>query len=656
MANGDLLGIGTSGLLAFQRTLNTISHNVSNVNTEGYSRQTVELVTRPPQATGFGFIGNGVNTNTITRSYDAFVEQNLRSSTSSFSEYDAFHTLAAKLDNVLADSSAGLNVSLQRFFDAVQDLADDPASNTARQVLFDEADQLTSHFNELASWVDSIRDQVNNDIRSSVTEINQFSKSIAELNSAIVLETGRSGGHAPNDLLDQRDVLIKKLSELVSVSTVRQDDGAINVMIGSGQVIVRGNNASTLEVFIEAGDPRSLGVALKDRTGILLPVTTQLSGGRLGGVLGFRDRLLDSATNNLGLVAVGLGDFFNEQHDNGMDLDGALGIDFFNVPPPETLTISGTPANVAVAFNDVSKLTDANYRLQFNSGAWALIRTDTGQSIAMTGTGTAVDPFVADGIEMEVLSAPANGDTYLIRPTGNAALNLQFNLTNTRQIAAAAPMRVDTALGNTGSGVISAGLVTDIDNAVFQTSAGQLSPPVLVRFTSALSYDLYDNTVPSAPVLLEAGIAYNPATGGEVFPTPGAIDHGYRMRISGAPVVGDEFSTQYNTGGTGDNRNALLLAGISSEKLLSGGTASLTDIYQTMVAEVGSSTSQAERNSAAHKQLLDQAIATRESLSGVNLDEEAANLIRFQQAYQAAAQVIAAASSLFDTLLSVVRR
>ncbi len=655
MASGDLFSIGTSGLLAFQRSLNTISHNISNVNTEGYSRQSVQLATRPPEPNGYGFSGNGVDTVTIRRSYDAFVESSLRSSTSSTAEFEAFHALAAQLDNVVADSDTGIQASLQRFFNAVQDVADTPDSPAARQVLFNEGQLVAGQFNELASWIEGVRGQVNSDINSGVSEINQISQAIADLNQSIVIEQGRAG-HRPNDLLDQRDTLIKDMSKLVSVTTLQQDDGSVNVLIGTGQVLVIGNKATSLTVIQEAGDPNQLGVAVQGNAGVLVPVTEQLSGGKLGGVLNFRDQMLDPTINSLGLTAIGLGNYVNEQHQRGMDLDGALGLDFFSVAQPQVLSVVGNPANVSLAFDDVSQLNGSDYKLRFNAGTWELTNKLTGQNITMTGSGTAADPFIAEGLSIEITAAPANGDTYLLRPTRTGAMDIQMVLANNRQIAAAAPVRSVAAIANTGTGAITAGEVTDINNAAFQTTAGQLTPPLLVRFTTGTSYDIYDNTNAASPVLLEAGIAYDPATGADLFPTPGGIDHGYRMRLSGAPAAGDEFSTEYNTGGIGDNRNALSLAGLATDKLMFAGSASVTDSYNRLVADVATDTRQAEINSLAHQQILDQATATRESISGVNLDEEAANLVKYQQAYQAAAQVISTANTLFDTLLNAVRR
>ena len=385
-------------------------------------------------------------------------------------------------------------------------------------------------------------------------------------------------------------------------------------------------------------------------------MTEQISGGRLGGVLSFRERMLDPASNSLGLTAISISDFVNQQQNQGMDLDGALGNNFFNVANPAALTLAGTPDIVSVSFDDVTQLTNNDYTMRFNAGAWQLTQNDTNQPVPMTGSGTAVDPFIADGLRFEITAAPANGDTYLIRPTRNGAKDMQMLLANNRQIAAAAPLRSLAAPTNTGSGEISAGVVTDINNAVFQSTPGQLSPPVLVRFTAANSYDIYDNTNSAAPVLLEAGITYNPATGGEVFPTPGGLDHGYSLQLSGSPAAGDEFSSEYNTGGVGDNRNALLMSALASNKLMANGTASINDSYNSLVADVGTGTKQAELNMLAQNRVLDQAISRREAVSGVNLDDEAANLIRFQQAYQAAAQLISVANSLFDTLLNTVRR
>jgi len=655
MASG-LLGISTSGLLAFQSNLNTIGHNISNVNTDGYSRQTVDLTSNQPQVSGFGFTGTGVSVSGITRSYDAFVEASVRANTSSSSEFTAFNNLAVQLDNILADTDAGMSSSITSFFNAMHDVADAPATSATREVLFNEAEQLAVKFSDLASYVEDTRGQINNSIRGNASEINRLTQNIADLNESVLLATGRSGGHPPNDLLDQRDALIRDLSGFMEVSTVTQDDGAINIFIGKGQLLVRGSDASQLTTFVVNGKPSQLGVAIDGGSGPNIPISENLIGGKLGGVINFRDRLLDPASNSLGRVAIALGTLINEQNNRGMDIDGLLGADMFSVGQPEVLVQQGGITNISVGLGDVNQLTNLDYKLTFNAGTWGLTRSDTGQNVAMTGTGTAANPFVVDGFEVTVNTVPANGDSYDIHPTRNGALDMQRVMSSARQLATAAPVSTAASNANTGTGSISAGVVTDISNASFQTTSGQLTPPVLVRFTAANSYDLLDNSNPAAPVVLEAGIAYDPTIGSEIFPTPGGISHGYQIKLTGAVAAGDEFSTQYNTGGIGDNRNALIMAEMFSDKLLEDGTASFSGSYNSLVVDVGTGTRQSELGALSHGRLLEQTLATRESISGVNLDEEAANLVRYQQAYQASAQVVAVASTLFDVLLGAVRR
>ena len=650
MATG-LLGIGSSGLLAFQRSLDTVGHNIANVSTEGYSRQTVDLATRLPQAHGFGFMGTGVETVTVERAYDAFVDNSLRSSLSASAEFEVFHTLATRLDNALADTDAGMSASIQRFFDSVQDVADAPTSPAARQVMFSAGEQMAVQFNVLAQWMEDVTGQVNSEIRNSVNEINSLSNNIAELNQTIVIEQGRSGGQPANDLLDQRDNLIRQMSELVTINTVTQDDGSLNVMTGTGQVLVRGNTASTLQVFNETSDVNQLSVGLQGGGGVLIPVTEQLSGGKIGGVLSFRERMLDPARNDLGLVATGMSSLVNAQHRNGMDLTGELGTNVFSVASPQLVVKTGLQSSLSVDFTDVTELTGDEYKLPFSAGAWELTRKTNGQTVAMTGTGTVADPYLAEGVSITVNAAPANGDTYLVQPTRNVALSMQMLLHNPQEIAAATPVIANADRANTGSGSVSGLTITDIDYPAFQTAAGQLTPPVKIEFTSGVSYDIYDNTNPAVPVLLTAGVAYNPATGGDVLSADG-----YRMSLTGAPAAGDVFTTDYNTDGVGDNRNALLLASIATNDAMKNGQQSVSDTYNALVAKVGVATQQAEHNSSAQQRLLDQAIANRESISGVNLDEEAADLLRYQQAYQAAAQVIAVANELFDVILNAVRR
>ena len=387
-----------------------------------------------------------------------------------------------------------------------------------------------------------------------------------------------------------------------------------------------------------------------------VPITEQLSGGKVGGVLQFRERVLEPATNELGRTAIGLAQFFNEQHEKGVDINGQLGRSFFSFPEPQWDSYPGVTSSLSVSWDDIGQVTGANYKLQFDGSSWTMTRTDTGENIVMTGSGTVADPFVADGLSIVVDPAAVSGDTFLVQPTRQGAMSLQALIDEPGLVAAAFPVLTTESAANTGSGRISVPEITNINNPAFQSSPGSLSPPLMIRFTSPTTYEIYDNSNPASPALLETVSGYDPAAGADLFPTPGGLDYGYQVRLTGDPAAGDEFNIAYNSNGDGDNRNALALGRVLSGNIMGGGTESLSDVYNGLVSDVGTTTRQADLAQRSHGQLLQRSLDARDAVSGVNLDEEAANLVRFQQAYQAAAQVISTANEMFDTLLGAVRR
>ncbi|MEA2094134.1 MAG: flagellar hook-associated protein FlgK, partial [Pseudomonadota bacterium] len=324
MASG-LLGIGTSALLTNQRALDTVGHNVANVNTPGYSRQNVELSARQPQGMGNGFAGNGVDVTTVLRSYDQFVTDELRSSTTGYVEQETLASLASGLDNLLADEFAGLSTALGSFFDALQVTADDPASTAARQVLLSEAESLTTRLHGLDNWMEDSRRGLATRVGTKVQEINQLASSIVSVNQQIMEARSSAGGQPPNDLLDKRDQLVLDLSAIVSVSTTAQEDGALNVFIGNGQALVLGVKQNTLELQNKIEDPGQYEVAISAGGSTSVNITGLVTGGELGGLLTFRDQVLDPALNELGRIAIELGSFMNAQHQLGLSLDGLPG-------------------------------------------------------------------------------------------------------------------------------------------------------------------------------------------------------------------------------------------------------------------------------------------------------------------------------------------
>jgi flagellar hook-associated protein 1 FlgK len=406
----------------------------------------------------------------------------------------------------------------------------------------------------------------------------------------------------------------------------------LNVFIGTGQSLVIGGRASSLTTTPLAEDTQKLDIALVT-TGTTISVSDFISGGTLGGLKEFTDRVLDPSKNTLGLIAIGMASAFNDQHRMGMDLDGATGQDFFVVPSVEVTADSGNvgAGPVNVTFDDVSQLTADEYELSFN-GAWSLTRSSDGQVVPFaSGTGAPADPFLVNGLSIETDPAAVAGDRYVINPTRNGAGQIDMALTENRQIAAAGIHFADAAAGNAGNATISPAQVLNPSDPAL------LNPVSIVFDAAAANYSVNGG----------APIAY----------TSGAdIDvNGFRVQISGVPQPGDGFTVNPNFGGVGDNGNALQLADMQQSLTLLGGTASFNDSYSALVADVATRTRQAEIGSAAQEHLLEQSHIARETVSGVNLDEEAADLLRFEQAYQAAAQVIAVADSLFDELLNAVR-
>ncbi len=639
----DLLGTAVSGLLAYQRALNTTSHNITNVNTPGYSRQRVELSAASPQYLGGNYVGSGVDVQSVRRVYDEFLGSQVRSTTSLSSQSNATYDLAVQIDNMLADPETGITPVMQNFFNAVQDLASDPTSTAARQVVLSEGQSMTSRFNDLFSRLDDLRNGVNTRIDGQVRDINSLAQSIADVNSDIINSPKGPNGQVSGDLLDRRDQLLNELAEKVSLSTVKQDDGSVNVFIGNGQSLVVGSSAQKLAAVNDPYDPSRKQVAYIDSSGNSTNITSQLNGGELGGTLDFRDNILDPAMNDLGRVAIALGATFNDQHKLGQDLNGNIGGDFFKIATPEVLTNSNNTGSGAVSatITDISKLTTSNYQISRSGSNYTLTRLTDGSTTDIGAAGFPGSAVTVDGLQFSVAGTMNDGDRFLVRPTRAGAQSIGMAISHTNDIAAAAPIATSAAGANTGTGSISAGSV----NPPSPVNAN-LKDTVTITFNSpATTFDVYDVTTGST---LASGVSYT--SGADI------TYNGWTMQLKGTPAAGDVFTVAANTGGVGDNRNAVLLAGVPDQGALDSGRTTLVDAYGGMVGDVGSRTRQAELAGKAQSQLLDQAVAAREAVSGVNLDEEAANLVRFQQAYQASAQAISVANTLFQSVLAAVGR
>ncbi|QEY13091.1 MULTISPECIES: flagellar hook-associated protein FlgK [unclassified Cellvibrio] len=918
-----ILSNAISGLQASQNALRTAGHNISNANTQGYSRQEVNYVTRPEQiAGGAGYIGSGVTTASIERVVNEFVTTQLRSDTSTYNQLNKYSLNISKVDKLFAEASTGLSGSLQSFFAALQNGANDPASTPARQLIITEAQSLSSRFNNLYQRMADIEKSVNGEVRTVTSQINSLATSIAELNQSIGEAVASGGGNQPNDLLDKRDETLRQLAELVSIQVVKESTGDLNVFIGNGQPLVLGASSSSFSVTNDGQ------IQLRANSAVI-DITEQVSGGQIGGLLSFRDEVLSPSMNELGRIAISMSEEFNNLQQQGLDLDNDYGQKMFvdiNDPVNAVNRVKHSSGNqqpydrqLNVTITDTNQLTASDYRFDIVPGTtnYVVTRLADDQVVKQGGLSGAY-PFSIefDGVSLNLTSGSfQGGDSFLVQPTRNGSQDIKALLQRPEDLAFASPIRTGSASSNTGSGIVSSGQVlsvVDTNGNILPAFAnpGQLSPPIIIRFTSDTTYDVLDNSDPANPkhlnpamqdqvfvpgttnnifssdpgetrivgagdrlglpadrspqtvaigapaqgngylaerlnftftdpqtgsvtarsIITQSGAsamqtaaqlsalpgvtanAYTTATitginvapgdfavpmqlriNGEAIiqddgalPTPaflstvpdpnlseadfndylaeqinanpnlnalgiraqsstnpltgapelrlfaasgvdldirfsaasatssiqvndssgnpnqtltsagvgqesaitvgGRIDVtlasgiemspsisssplfgdsssatfvqssflGYQVTLTGQPKAGDVFTVGFNTDGKNDNRNALAMVAMETKSTMQNGSLSFAEGYGKLVEEVGTKSSLAKINTEASISLLEQSQTMRDSISGVNLDEEAADLIRFQQLYGANAQVISVARELFDTLLNAL--
>jgi flagellar hook-associated protein 1 FlgK len=624
------MSTGLSGLLAMQRALDTTSQNIANANTEGYVRQRVELQTRVAVPVGTAWVGNGVEVGTVARQVNQFLVDQSRAGSSATARLEVMASESTRVGNLLGDPSAGLSATLGRLRSAFQAVATEPASLAARQTLIGEARSAAERLRGFDARLSALDQDVNLRLRTEAGEINRLAEGIARLNRDIAASSAAIE-EPPNGLLDARDRLLDELAAKVNVTTVPQGGSGLNVFIGNGQALVVGESAARITSQPDPFDATRPRVMLEGDQGVS-DVTASLSGGTVGGLLDFRSQVLDPARNELGRIAAGIADAVNGQHRAGLDLRGEPGGNFFDIGAPTVLPASANlgAATVTGALDGSAALTGADYEMAYNGSSWTLRRLDSGASVPLTGAGTASNPFRADGMSLDVSGTPVAGDRYLIQPTRNLIRGFGPGIDDPSRIAAAAPIAAQAATANTGSARVSPGEVLDAANPALRST-------VTLSFTSPGNYQIN-------------GAGSYPYTSGQPIEL-----NGWRVTIDGTPAAGDQFTIRDNAGARGDNRNALALSSGLAAGRLDGGQTSLADAATGLATEVGITARQSSSNLEAETIMRDEAIAQRRSVSGVNLDEEAANLLRFQQAYQASAQLVRIANEMFQTLLDSTR-
>ncbi|MFA6121546.1 MAG: flagellar hook-associated protein FlgK [Sideroxydans sp.] len=641
-----IYGIGVSALKAAQAGIAATTHNIANANTPGYSRQEIMQTAEMPQNTGAGYFGQGANVTSVLRRYDQFLGVQVLEAQTQTSNLTAQFDLAQQVSNLFGDANGGLTPALQDFFSSVNTVSNAPESIAARQTMIGSAQSLVNRLDTFDQRLGQIRESLNGRMTNSVSLINSYAKQIAALNVNIVELQAKTPGQVPNDLLDQRDLLISQLSQEIRVTTVSQPEGSVDVFIGNGQSLVVGRTVSSLHTVTSSTDPTALDVAYLNNGNSAKIQQSQLQGGNLGAYLDFRQNILDPAVNSLGRIAIGLAETFNQQHQQGIDLKGALGSAFFASAAPRTTSASsnlGTGALTAT-ISAASALTASDYSVQFDGTNYKIFDTTSNALVgAFTEAElTAGQVVTGTGITLQLTGSASIGDSFLVRPTADAAKGMALNITDPSKIAAGSPIRSNAPITNMGSGVIGAATVDTTVVPLLPLDVN-LQNSVTVTFIDATHFNVDDAT--QGP--LAVNTVYDPAVGATL------SFNGWTAKLTGAPSANDTFTIQNNINASSDGTNVLKLAELQTANTMVNGTTSYQGAYGQLISQVGTQTRELDVTSKAQSSMLAQVTKAQQSTSGVNLDEEAANLLKYQQAYQAAAKAMAISQSMFDSLLQL---
>lgn len=668
----SLLNIGMSGLSASHASLVTTGNNISNVDTVGYSRQQTVQNSKSSIQYGNVFIGTGTTLADVRRVYNSYLDAQLQTSTSLNSDAQAYLGQATQVDKLLSDSGTGVTKTLQSFFSAMQTLAGSSNDNAARQALLTNAQGLSSRFNSISQQLKQQGTYINDQLGSMADQVNKLASTVAAYNKKIS-EVSSSGG-TPNELLDQRNETIRQLNELVGTQ-VTETEGRMDIYLGSGQPLVVGDTVNKLRVAADPADPTRSSVIM-DRNGSSIDITNVMSGGEMGGLLRYRNDVLTPAVNGLGRIAMVVADQVNKQLGQGLDQSGNFGAALFNdinsaaaISQRSIANANNDPTsgNLNVTIKNTSKLAASDYQVTFTSATGYSVRRLSDNTDMGTFTLGATPTPVIDGFSLSLNAGPVNaGDTFKITPTRSSAADMATVMTDTKTLATAAPLTSTKAAGNNGTGAVGQPTLStslDIYDPVQRLevqAAVKASMPVRMLMTSATAYEVFDakgtsigtgNIVPGQNNDLNISVPYTDAGGA-------AKTFKVAMTVSGSPASGDSFNIAMTGASSTDNRNAQALLGLQSKATI-GATAtspgvSFTEAYGGLVTTVGSLTKQGQLDATATDTIVTGARNARDSLSGVDLDEEAGNLTKYQQYYTASSQIIKTAQEIFSTLINAL--
>lgn len=676
LGNVDLFTIATSGVNASNRLLQITGNNIANVNTDGYVRE---------KAVVSGGVVGGVGEITTERVISIFAQNQMRRDITQVGELEKFYEKVYQLDNMLANEANSMASGMSQFFGAMQTAADDPTNLTSREIVLSQAESLLGRMSMLSDFMQNKEEELNLEFTTQVDYANDLIRNISDLNQAIMVAQGNDPRNAPVALLNERDKAINDLASMMAIET-RETNGNTLVNLKSGESLVLEDGSFNLIGLSSDADLQFKQLELttnfngaKNETSIR--IDEQNLGGSLGGLFRFRDEVLGAAQRDVGQIALAMADAVNTQNRLGMDLDLQLGGDIFAMPVTSALPYEGTPSNLAlvgrVEAGQGREFTDADYKITVDAIDGSGLLNISVELLEGNGepkrdennnpiihTLTSINPTngftsIPGGLEIDFQSASGYsvGNEFLLQPSKTAASEITLATKRPEDLAFASPIRIEHENLNNGDASVSEVKVTntDIGSSGFN-GAGDLltNAPARITFTSANSYEVFDsNNISLGSV--------NNATDLENLLSKAGANRGYDFSLTGVPSAGDTFSIEYNTDGIYDNQNALALAGLQDEGLVqmsynsTSQPRALHDSYSSLVGRVGQQSASTSIALDAAEVMKTQSTNWFESNSAVSLDEEAANLIRFQQSYAAAARIISTAQDLFNTILSAAR-
>ncbi len=654
-----LLSLGARAMNASQAAINTIGHNIANANTPGYSRQTVVLKTATPQFTGGGFQGKGVQVDTINRSYNQFLTREANGSRATAAADQSLLTNLQRLEKVLPPGESGLGQGISQFLNAMVDVASRPSDPSARQVVLSRAKEMASRFASAGTQLQDLQQGVVSELKANVVVVNQIAQQIAVLNGDIARLSGSDS--APNDLLDQRDQMVAELSKYIGVTTIPASDGSVGVFIGGGQLLVLGVQAQALVVEGDPYDAQRAQVSLQQAGGTRVLDESSLSGGAIAGLVSFQNNDLQDARNYVGQLATAITMRVNEQQALGLDLGTppGAGVDLLAVGDPRVLPASTNArdaagnylSGVVLTRVDPGFLQASSYVLKGDPaavGSYLLVRESDGL-VRSVANGDVVDGFRIDFNP----AAPGPFDTYRLEPVATAAAAMRRVLDQTQGVAAASPISAITNVSNTGTASVDT--IYAVDASTFSAANfpadivfGTVNADGSVNYTLTTQTGIYNSVWRAGqPIGNEAGVA-----------------QGFALNLIGVPRPGDSLLLNPTAFPAQNNGNVKAFLALQSEAFvgqrdLGAGViasgATLNDAYAAAMGDIGARVQGTDFLAKASQQVAEDAESARSGEAGVNLDEEAARLLQFQQAYQASAKMLQVAQVVFDELLQSVR-